>query len=181
MDAIGGQDRGAILKRSCDLILSDPTLRPNYDKAGSLLTTHCNQGVRLVAHAMGCDELDDENATADTMLSIIQENASGRWKVISGTEATINALSGNLAIAGLDSKTLGEAHGHICIVYPIGQQFSAAFNKDVPMLTNVGAGDPASPLVAAGTGKTRSNWICSASWAFPCKRLGREPNYYLWT
>lgn len=176
-------DPGQVLKDACDAILADPDLRPDYDKSGKLLRTFCNCGLRRVAQAVGCQELDDPNATADIMLGIVKENKSGRWKRGTGSEATIHALSGGLAIAGMSSSDLGEAHGHVCVVYPVGMQRSNSLGKDVPMVANVGPGDQASPLVDVKGRpgiKTRNNWLCSVSWAFPCKRLEKEPDYFLW-
>ncbi len=175
-------DAGDILKESCDRALSNQDLRPQYDKNGKLLTTHCNQGVRAIAQAMGCHELDDGEFTADLMLEVMRTNVSGRWIRVGGAEATIRALSGSLVVAGQTSKELGEEHGHVTVVYPVGMQASKVAGKDVPMVCNIGPGDPASPLIpiAGSSTRTRSNWICTVCWAFPVKRIG-EPPYYVWS
>lgn len=173
-------DNGAILKRFCDLVLQDETLQPQYSPDGKLLITHCNQATRIISQALGCHEFDDPAATADIMFAIMSSNGSGKWKQVQGSDACIHALTGGISIAALPSDRLQEAHGHICVVYPVGMQPSPSLKKDVPMLCNVGRGDPASPLVKSSLGnfRTRKNWICKASEAFPV-RVG-EPCYFIW-
>jgi len=130
-------DPGAVLKAACDSVLSDKTLCPEY-KDGKLIKTFCNIGARKIAQAMGCSELDSPEATADVMCAIMQKNESGRWKKVSGADATIYALSGVLCFAAMPSERMKEAHGHIAAVYPVGMQPSGSLGHDVPMLANIG-------------------------------------------
>lgn len=145
---------GATLKDICDEVINDPSLEPENG------TTHCNQGARRVAQAMGCHDFDDESLLADDMVAIME--AGGQWRKVSGSDATIHALGGGLGFAALSSLRLKEAHGHIAAIYPVGMQFSESLNRDVPLIANVG----------------RQNGEEKVSGAFPVA-LG-EPDYFIW-
>lgn len=123
-------DLGAMLKSACDAALANKKFQPS---AG---VTHCNQAVMAISSAMGCKDLN--NLMADEQYQVMATNASGRWSKVSGADATIHALGGGLAIAGLPSQYLGEAHGHVAVIYPIGMQMSGSLGHDVPMVANVG-------------------------------------------
>ena len=136
-------DNGQILMDACNLIINDPSLQPEYDKVtGCLTKTHCNQACLLVARTMGCLEfntpVNKDPLRADEMISLMLANASGKWRTGTGSEATIHALSGGLAIAAMSSKVLKAAHGHVAIVAPIGMQNSGSLKKDVPLVANIG-------------------------------------------
>ena len=154
-------DKGDVLKAACDEVIADESLQPVKDAAGKIIETHCNFGAARVAEAMGCGELSGHNA--DEQYQIMSSNASGRWKKVSGSEATIHALDGGLAFAALPSHRLEEAHGHIAAIYPAGMQWSGSLGQDVPMVANVGKLDAEE----------------RASQAFPVAE--GEPDYFVWS
>ena len=155
------QDPGEVLKEVCDEIVADKSLQPVKDSAGKIIETHCNFGAERVAVAMGCHELDGINA--DAQYRVMDANESGRWRKVSGSEATIHALGGGLAFAAMTSEQLKEDHGHIAAIYPAGMQWSGSLAKDVPMVANVGKFDREE----------------RASEAFPVE-FG-EPDYFIWS
>ena len=150
---------GELLKMACDAIIADPDLAPK--RVDGVLVTHCNEGAEKVAEALGCTELS--GCLANEQVEIMKNNDSGRWKEVTGSEATIHALSGGLGFAAMSSEELGEAHGHICPIYPVGMQHSGSLNKDVPMVANVG----------------QQNAEEKVSQAFPVKK--GEPHYFIWS
>ena len=129
------------LKAICDEVIADPSLEPS---AG---VTHCNEGARRVANAMGYFGFNDESLLADDMVAIM--NAGGPWSKVDGETAAAHAQVGGLAFAAMSSYQLGEAHGHIAAVYPAPMQFSGSFNKKVPMVANVGKQDAEEKVSAA--------------------------------
>lgn len=118
------------IKDVCDQAMANPKFQP---KKG---TTYCNMAVQFIADAMGCQELD--GLMADEIYQVMKTNASGKWKNVEGSDATIWALSNGLSIAAMSSQDLGEAHGHVAVVYPLGMEGSASLGHDVPMVANVG-------------------------------------------
>ena len=144
-----------ILQDECDAVISDPSLEPS---AG---VTHCNEGARRVAHAMGYLGFDDESLLADDMVRIMNDGAP--WEKVDGATATAHALAGGLAFAAMSSVELGEEHGHIAAIYPAPMQPSGSLGKDVPMVANVGKQDREEKVSAA----------------FPVA-LG-EPDYFIWS
>lgn len=152
-------DPGAMLKAACDAAMVNPKLQPEKVK-GKVVRTHCNEAAIAIAGAMGCQELAYRNA--DEQYQIMNSNATRRWKKVTGQEATIHALGGGLAFAALPSQRLGEAHGHIAAVYPVGMQASESLKKDVPLVANVGG----------------TNGLVRVSKAFPVAK--GEPDYFVW-
>lgn len=118
------------IKALCDGVLANPAFKP---KNG---ITHCNESVNSIAQAVGCNEF--VGLLADEIYQTMVTNASGKWKGVDGSDATILALSNGLAVAGMPSQRMGEAHGHVCVVYPLGMQASGSLGHDVPMVANVG-------------------------------------------
>ena len=118
------------IKALCDAALSNPAFQP---KNG---VTHCNQAVNQVASAVGC--LEFVGLMADEIYQTMVTNASGKWAKLGGSDATIWALSNGLAIAAMPSQRLGEAHGHVAVIYPQGMEGSASLGHDVPLVANVG-------------------------------------------
>lgn len=121
-------DAGDTLKKACDAVLSDPSLRPSSG------VTHCNQALARIASACGYTAF--AGLMADQIVALVA--ASPSWAEATGSEAAIHALSGGLAIAGMSSQRLGEAHGHVTVVYPLGMGRSGSLGHDVPMVANVG-------------------------------------------
>lgn len=160
-------DSGELLMDACDAVIKDPSLAPEVEKkTGRILKTHCNRAALIVAQAMGCHEFDTPAGTdplmADQMIAVMAGNFSGKWRVGNGSAAAIHALSGGLGFAAKTAEELGDAHGHICAVYPASQQRSNSWKRDVPMVANVG----------------RDDREMKASEAFPVSK--GEPVYYLW-
>lgn len=152
------------LKQACDAVIADPQMRPTIDPATKkVLVTHCNQGARRVAQAMGCRELDDLNLTAEAMGQLILKNLSGAWASVGGPEAAAWAAQGGLAFAFMSAVALEEAHAHIATVYPAPMGYSGSLGRNVPYCANIGKQD-AEELVTA---------------AFPVSK--GEPHYFTWT
>lgn len=176
-------DAGADLLAACDAVVADVALFPEYDAAGNLLHTHCNASTLTLAHAKDCHDFDvlpgADPMMADQMHEVMAANASKRWKRGTGVEAAAHALGGGLAFASATAAMLGERHGHIAGVRPEATRFSGSLGKDVPMLANVGRGDPDKPLGAPNKAGVRRkpNWNCKASQAFPPAK--GEPDYFL--
>ena len=147
-------DKRDALKAACDAALADPDFQP----AGGV--THCNQALNYIALAMDCDEL--AGICADAQYKVMDENASGRWTKVVGAIAAIHALGGGLAVAALPGARLGEAHGHVAAVYPLGMQASRSLGHDVPLLANVG----------------KTVGVMKSSAAFPV--ASGEADYFAW-
>lgn len=148
-----------LLQDACDGVIADDSLAPVF-KDGKIIETHCNEGAMRVAQAMGCHELDF--LMADGQYEKMKANESGNWKQVDGAEAALWALDGKLAFAAMSSEMLGEAHGHICAIYPAARQWSGSLGKDVPMVANIGTKDCEEKV----------------SEAFPVAK--GEPEYFIW-
>lgn len=121
-------DAGDTLKKACDAVLSDPSLRPSSG------VTHCNQALARIASACGYTAF--AGLLADDILAEVV--AAPEWEEVSGSDAAIHALSGGLVFAGMSSTRMGEAHGHVAAIYPLGMGRSGSLGHDVPMVANVG-------------------------------------------
>jgi hypothetical protein len=148
-------DQGEVLKEACDDALGNLDLQPCCG------TTYCNVAVMGIAAQMGCQELN--GLIADEIYQVMATNPSGRWTKVEGAEATLHALGGGLAIAGLPSHRLMEAHGHVAVVYPQGMEASGSLGHDVPMLANVG----------------KTVGVMKSTAAFPV--ADGEAEYYIWS
>lgn len=174
-------DPGDDLRERCDALVSDPSLQPEYSRDGKPLRTFCNFGARRMAQASGCREFDGD-MNADAMYAAMTANKTGKWEKVDGRAAALHAIDGGLVFACATSVSMRAAHGHIAVVRPEGTQKSATLGHDVPMVANIGVGDPSAPLIDTGKDmgiKTRRNWNCKVSQAFPCKKYG-EPSYFIW-
>ncbi len=145
----------ATLKALLQQLTQDPELEPKADG-----TTFCNCFTRRVVQAFNCTEFDDKSLLADDMEQILRLNISGKWEPCDGSTAANRAMIGGLVIAVKTSKELGEAHGHINVIYPAPMQFSGSLNTAIPMCANVG----------------KRNGVMKISEAFPVAK--GEPNYY---
>lgn len=143
------------LKLICDSALSNPDFKPKS------VTTHCNEAVNQISKAVGCNEF--EGLMADGICQNMASNVSGKWARVDPSDATIWALSNGLAIAAMSSVRLGESHGHVAVVYPMGMQNSPSFGRDVPVLANVG----------------KKVGVMKSSEAFPIAK--GEPDYYTYS
>lgn len=147
------------LKEACEAILADPHLLPQ--QISGKLVTHCNQGARFVAQALGCHEFDDLNMDAEAMGRLMEANASGKWQKVGGAAATVNALRGRLGFAFMSAEKLKDAHAHIATIYPAPMEMSGSLTKEVPLAANIG----------------KENVIGKVSKFFPVA-LG-EPDYFV--
>ena len=138
-------------------LVKAPELQPANGK------TFCNIGSRRVAELFGCAQFGADDL-ADEMISLMEAGlAYGPWtKTHFGEIAGKWARIGGLAFAAMDSKTLGEAHGHIAAVFPAPCELSPSLGHPVPFVANVGA----------------KNGIMRVSEAFPVDK--GEPEYFLW-
>ena len=173
------KDPGDALKDLCDALVADVSLQPEYSKDGRVLRTFCNFGARKMAQAAGCLEFNGD-INADDMNKVMVSNKTGKWEKVSGRTAVLYAIDGGLAFASATGASMKAAHGHIAVIRPEGMQKSLTLGHDVPIVANIGVGDPSAPLVDTDKGtKTRKNWDCKVSQAFPCKKYG-EPSYFIW-
>ncbi len=99
-------------------------------------TTFCNQGVNYVAEAMGYKELSGKNA--DDIVAFL--STSDDWSLVPMEKAQELANQGSLLIAGLDSKTLGQSHGHVAVIRPGNPVYSGKWLTSLcPRVLNIGA------------------------------------------
>jgi hypothetical protein len=148
------------LMQLCEQGVANPAFQPKTDG-----TTFCNQFADFVAKGMGCNQL--EGLMADQIYELMIANPS-MWRPIldmnkspSSSGASILAHGGNLIFGIMDSKHLGQAHGHLCVVIPGDCVFSSHWNALSPLCANVG----------------EENFIGKPmSYAF--KTI---PNFYIWT
>jgi hypothetical protein len=106
-----------------------PDLTPRPDG-----TTFCNVAVAAVASAMGCGDLNGK--TADQMVSFL--DSSTDWSDVPMEKAQDMANQGSLLVAGLDSKALNQAHGHVAVIRPGKVCYSGKWGA-TPRVLNIGA------------------------------------------
>jgi len=170
------------LKSILDGIIVRPDLFPLYSENGTLMTTYCNLAARLAAQACGLKDFDDASLMADDMYKILSTINDGRIKKVDGMTACTHAMIGALGFACASGPMLGEAHGHIAAIFPAPLQGSGSLGHSVPMLANVGRGNPAIDLYKNSAGiLTRPNWVCKSSQAFPVSIAGQpfEAPYFI--
>ncbi len=98
-------------------------------------TTFCNQGVIYVSEAMGCKDFAGKNA--DEIVAFLSSDPN--WSLVPMEKAQELANAGSLLVAGLDSKTLGQSHGHVVIVRPGKPVYSGKWNTSLcPRVLNIG-------------------------------------------
>ncbi len=111
-----------------------PEYKPKRDPSGNITTTYCNFAVRDVAGAMGCHDFKEK--TADQIYDFLKETT--HWKGIPMSDAQLAANRGSLVVAILPSMEMSAQHGHICVVRPGEEIYSAKFHGPVPSVMNVG-------------------------------------------
>lgn len=126
--------------------------RPNPDG-----TTHCNQAVNAVAQAYGYKAI--EGMTADQIVAFLTSNSD--WSEVPMEKAQDMANAGSLLIAGLDSKGLGQSHGHVVIIRPGKASFSGKWGS-VPRVLNIGAHN----FIARAPNGPLTNQPCGLNEAF---------------
>ena len=98
-------------------------------------TTFCNQGVNYVSEAMGCKDFAGKNA--DEIVQFL--SSSDQWSLVPLEKAQDIANRGSLVVCGLDSKALGQAHGHVVVVRPGKPVYSGKWNTSLcPRVLNIG-------------------------------------------
>lgn len=122
------------LRRVCDFVLGAKQYKP---KEGN---TYCNLAVSKIMDGV-CgetpfyDEKKKRVMLANEMIVSMEGRPSMFVLLKDGMDAFDNAKEGYVVIA---CKT-GEEHGHIVVLYPSEEpEFSASWDKAVPMLANVG-------------------------------------------
>lgn len=120
-----------------DLITLFDSICEAYDRADLQPRdgmTFCNLAVCMVADAMGCKELDFKNA--DEIVAYIA--SSPDWQETQIDRVQDIANRGSLCIAGLDSKSLKQNHGHVVVIRPGKPVYSGKWGP-TPRCLNVGA------------------------------------------
>lgn len=181
---------GSDLAEFLDSLVADPALFPVYTEKGELLRTFCNLAVRAKMPEEEFHAFDGHDLLADgiyTIMASAPQPPLPSWRKVTGAEAQAWAAEGGRAIAAMPSWKLKEKHGHVVWVRPDPMVMSESLGALVPMCANIGKGDPGSPLVDGPPEecdevliprKTRPNWTCKISQAFPPK-LG-EPHYFVY-
>lgn len=116
------------LKEACYSVLAMKDLAPSADGK----TTWCNQGVRRIFLAMGKDIFGENELSHDQISKMLTDK---RFSLISGMDAHHKAMAGYLVVAAKFYKPTS----HVAVVFPADKMgFSGHWNKDVPMLANIG-------------------------------------------
>lgn len=137
------------LRDLCDKVMADPALRPNQPEEGM---THCNAAVYAICFPYGYDfynKTRKDLMLANEIFYWLKEN----WQQVDGETANKIANSGNIAIAAQQ----GKPHGHVSVLYPGAMVYSSKWQKECPVLANVG----------------ERNGVMGANWAFK-----KEPYYF---
>lgn len=137
------------LKTICDGIIVDYPSEVINDK----LVTKCNLACQKVCKMYGYTLFN--GMTANEMASALQIGCRN-WKLVSAEYAAAHAMNGGLAVAAKQYT----GHGHIAIVAPRPCEMSGSWNKQVPIVANVG----------------KTNGYMKVSQAFPVS--DREPDYF---
>lgn len=99
--------------------------------------TFCNWAVNFICNALGYTKFNAGSVhtpvMANAMVSFMK--TSGDWLNIDGSVAQSHVNEGALVIA---TQLNPEGHGHVCVIIPGEMQFSGHFNKNAPMVMNVG-------------------------------------------
>ena len=97
-------------------------------------TTFCNLGVDAVCQILGYKGL--AGMDADQICAFLA--SSSDWSEVAFDAAQDRANQGSLLIAGLDSKALNQAHGHVVVIRPGKACFSGKWGAS-PRVLNIGA------------------------------------------
>lgn len=127
--------------------------RPNPD--GS---THCNQAVQaILVTVAGYSAM--AGMMADQMVAFMA--SSPEWSLVPMEQAQDMANEGSLLVAGLDSKALNQAHGHVVVIRPGKPVFSGKWGS-TPRVLNIGASD----FIARGQSGAMTNQPCGLNESF---------------
>jgi hypothetical protein len=131
-------------------LLEEVVTNPAFQPEGK--TTKCNFGVQRVAFEFEYSGFAKKMAN-DICDIVIKSPDWGRTDPDGAAAAAWNGL---FVIAAQK----GKPNGHVATVYPGGLSFSGKWQKNCPLVANVG----------------KKNWICKASEAFV-----DEPEYFIYT
>lgn len=131
-------------------LLEDVVKNPAFQPEGKV--TKCNFAVQRVAFEFDYDGLN--KLMANDIYDLVKK--PGAWGRTDPDGAATAAWNGCFVIAAQK----GKPHGHVAAVYPGGLSFSGKWQKNCPLVANVG----------------KKNWICKASEAFV-----DEPEYFIYT
>lgn len=105
--------------------------RPDFIPKNGI--TYCNQAVDMVAGAMGCHDFEMKNANEIVEFMVSDSN----WQEIKMNQAQDMANEGSLCVAGIDSATLKQEHGHVVVIRPGKQVYSGKWGL-TPRCLNIG-------------------------------------------
>ena len=122
-----------------DIITLIDAICDTYDNSAYLPladgTTFCNISVSVISATMGCK--DFYGKTADEIVAFLE--TSQDWEEVDIAKAQDMANQGSLLIAGLDSKGLDQAHGHVVVIRPGKPCYSGKYGGLAPRCINIGA------------------------------------------
>ena len=129
--------------------------------------THCNQAANYIAKTMGCNDFEDK--MADDIYDFLANNPLD-WTEILMQQSQDIANRGSFVVAILDSKSLGQQHGHIVVIRP-GITCDSGKWGTVPRCINIGAQNfiakaPSGPLIGMDVGINES--------------FGPKPRFFVW-
>lgn len=123
------------LKALLDHVRNQEDLKPVIDVHGNILKTFCNIALDRVLGLYGAPRLIDTKGQPLLANDMIDKMRAGNgWERVDSGTACPRASQGWLVVACQQE----EGHGHVSPVYPIPEQYSPSWKKDVPMLSNVG-------------------------------------------
>lgn len=153
-----------------DLITLIDAICNAYDKQDFIPssdgTTHCNEAVDAICFAMGYKDLVGK--VADEIVAFLA--ASPDWSLVPFEKAQEMANQGSLLIAGLDSVSLKQAHGHVVIIRPGKACFSGKWGL-TPRCLNIGAEN----FISRAKRGPLTNQLCGLNESFV-----EVPKIYVW-
>lgn len=137
------------LQDLCDSIVKDKRYAPIFDlETGELAKSHCNEAVTAICEEYGINSF--RGLYANEICDFLKK----KWRKVDGHTANEAANHGVVAIAGQKA----DPHGHVAVVYPGAMVWSSHWQKEAPVLANIG----------------RRNAVMGANWAFHA-----EPTYWI--
>lgn len=115
-----------------DSVWASGAYMPTYDASGEV--THCNGAVNAVLGAYDYKRMS--GMVADEMMAFLR--TSGDFRAILMVDAQFRTNMGTVVVAGLDSKQLGQSHGHVCTLTPGEAEWSGHWNAKAPVCLSLG-------------------------------------------
>jgi hypothetical protein len=119
------------LKEILDRVRQQPDLAPRKDG-----TTFCNIALDRILGLYGAARMTAPKNVplmANDMVDFMRNNPQ-LWVPVNGDVACARASQGVLVVAAQQA----DGHGHVAAVYPAPMEYSGSWNKEVPMLNNIG-------------------------------------------